>query len=58
MRQAVEMLKQHGIEVDWDGRNTLEDFFSYFDCNYKTDCENGTFPRVSFFFTDILEIFR
>lgn len=52
------MLKQHGIEVDWDGRNTLEDFFSYFDCNYKTDCENGTFPRVSFFFTDILEIFR
>jgi len=57
LRQAVELLKQQGIDVEWNDL-TLEDFFIYFDHHYKADCENGTFPRVSFFFTDILEIFR
>jgi len=57
LRQAVSILKEQGIEVEWNDL-TLEDFFSYFDQHYKTACENGTFPRVSFFFSDILEIFK
>ena len=57
LRQAVEILKQQGIEIEWNDL-TMEDFLSYFDQHYKTDCENGTFPTVSFFFTDILEIFK
>lgn len=57
LRQAVELLKQQGIDVEWNDL-TLEDFFIYFDHHYKADCENGTFPSVSFFFTDILEIFK
>lgn len=57
LRQAVEELKQQGIEVEWNDL-TLEDFFSYFDQHYKTACENGEFPKVSFFYTDILEIFK
>lgn len=56
-RQAVEILKQQGIEIKWNDL-TMEDFLSYFDQHYKTACENGTFPQVSFFFTDILEIFE
>lgn len=57
LRQAVSILKEQGIEIEWTDL-TMEDFFSYFDKHYKTDCENGTFPRVSFFYTDILEIFK
>lgn len=57
LRQAVEILKQQGIEIEWNDL-TMEDFLSYFDQHYKTACENGTFPKVSFFFTDILEIFK
>ena len=57
LRQAVSILRQQGIEIEWNDL-TMEDFLSYFDQHYKTDCENGTFPRVSFFYTDILEIFK
>lgn len=57
LRQAVSILKEQGIEIEWNDL-TMEDFLSYFDRHYKPDCENGTFPRVSFFYTDILEIFK
>lgn len=57
LRQAVEILKQQGIEIEWNDL-TMEDFLSYFDHHYKTRCETGDFPKVSFFFTDILEIFK
>ena len=57
LRQAVEILKQQGIEIEWNDL-TMEDFLSYFDQHYKTACENGEFEKVSFFFTDILEIFK
>ena len=58
LRQAVALLEEQGIVIDWDGKLTMSDFLSYFDQHYKTACENGTFPTVSFFFTDILEIFK
>lgn len=57
LRQAAEILHEQGIDVEWNDL-TIQDFFGYFDQHYKTDCENGTFPRVSFFYTDILEIFK
>ena len=57
LRQAVEILKQQGIEIEWNDL-TMEDFLSYFDQHYKTACETGDFPKVSFFYTDILEIFK
>ncbi len=58
LRQAVQILDEQGIEIDWDGKLTMSDFLSYFDQHYKTSCETGDFPKVSFFYTDILEIFK
>lgn len=58
LRQAVDILLEQGIEVVWDDNLGLQDFLTYFDRHYKTKCENGTFPRVDFFYTDILQIFQ
>lgn len=58
LRQAVDILREQGIEIVWDDNLGLQDFLTYFDQHYKTKCENGTFPRVSFFYTDILQIFQ
>lgn len=58
LRQAVALLEEQGIVIDWDGKLTMQDFLTYFDQHYKTACENGEFPKVSFFYTDILEIFK
>lgn len=58
LRQAVQILEEQGIVIDWDGKLTMSDFLSYFDHHYKTACETGDFPKVSFFYTDILEIFK
>lgn len=58
LRQAVDILREQGIEIVWDDNLGLQDFLTYFDQHYKTKCENGGFPRVSFFYTDILQIFQ
>lgn len=58
LRQAVDILREQGIEIVWDDNLGLQDFLTYFDQHYKTKCENGTFPHESFFYTDILQIFQ
>jgi len=58
LRQAVQMLGEQGIVIDWDGMLTMEDFLSYYDHHYEGALQRGVYPKNTFLIEDILQIFK
>lgn len=64
LREAAEKLAEQGYEIKWDRGSSLEDFFSYFDCHYRSILSKleeewcGAEDARRFLASDILKIFE